>query len=71
MIVGVQGGGDLCPARPGRRLQVGTPAIIDNGVIKLGIQPGGNLNVPGGTPIPDSGGNLETFVGLVNNILVL
>ena len=44
-----------------RRLLTGSPAIISNGVIKLGVNPFGNLNVPGTIPVYNG---IETRVGL-------
>lgn len=44
-----------------RRLQSATEAIISNGVIKLGVNPFGNLNVNGTIPVF---GGTETRVGL-------
>jgi hypothetical protein len=59
---------DACPDPDGfgirgRDLQGGlpAPAIIDNGVIKLGINPTGQLNVYGGMPVRGGG---ESRVGL-------
>jgi hypothetical protein len=58
-----------CSARRlSRELQPSLPApgIISNGVIKLGVNAAGNLNVPGGLPIdvPTSTGISEPRVGL-------
>ncbi len=44
-----------------RRLVSASPAIISNGVIKLGVNPFGNLNVPGTIPVYNG---IETRVGL-------
>ena len=48
----------------GRRLQTASSAIIDNGLIKLGINPEGQLNVPGDVSTGPDDGRSETKVGV-------
>ncbi|HEV2057648.1 MAG TPA: Ig-like domain repeat protein, partial [Methylomirabilota bacterium] len=45
-----------------RSASAGTAAIIDNGTVQMGINPAGDLNVPGGTPSGPS--SVTTTVGL-------
>jgi hypothetical protein len=44
-----------------RRLITASPAVISNGVIKLGVNPFGNLNIPGTIPVYNG---IETRIGL-------